>query len=108
MTIQLAPTNIMKVVKRKIYRPMGPVLIQMKTYSESGGITANFLNLLLAGTLSIPIPKPMPKGASARYFFITFWLLERTLIEASSLLNPERIRLIWALPFPMVVKANIQ
>ena len=69
MTIQHAPINITSVVIKKTVIPIGPVLNQIKTYSESGGMVAKRLYLLLAGTLSPASPIPIPQGASFMYFY---------------------------------------
>ena len=99
------PSTIQKV---NTVTPMAPVLTQMNTYSESGGMSDNFLNLLLAGMSLDNIPKPIPHGASFIYFAMAALLMSRTFADASSFaLNADLIlRICWLL-LPIVVNMSI-
>ena len=79
----------------------------MNTYSESGGISDNFLNLLFAGILSDIIPIPIPQGASFMYLAIATLFMSRTVADASSFLNADLILLICWLLLPILVKIRI-
>ena len=69
-------------------------------------MVASLRNLLLAGTLSWPMPRPMPHGASRMYFFMASWLMVRTFDDASFLLKADLMRRICWLPLPMFVKTR--
>ena len=86
--------------------PIGPVLTQIKTYSESGGISDNSLNLFHAGMFSEYMPIPIPHGASFIYFAMAALFTSRTFADASFLSNADLIRRICWLPFPIFVKTR--
>ena len=94
----------MHIIKTVI--PIIPVCTQIYTYSESGGIFDNKLNLLFAGILDWLYPMPIPHGASFKYFFMEALLMSRTLADASDLSKAERIRRICWLPLPILVKTR--
>ena len=107
-TIIHPPISIIIIQQVNTVTPIGPVLTHINTYSESGGISDNFLNLLLAGISLDNIPKPIPHGASFMYFAMAVLLMSRTLADASSLLlNADLIlRICWLL-LPIFVNISI-
>ena len=93
-TIMHPPKSIKTIQHVKTVTPIGPVLTQINTYSESGGTSDNFLYLLLAGMLVDIMPIPIPQGASLIYFAMVALLTSRTVAEASPFLNADLILLI--------------
>ena len=69
------PKNIITIQQVNTVTPIAPVLTQIYTYSESGGISDNFLYLFQAGMSLDNIPIPIPHGASFMYFAIAALLV---------------------------------
>src|SRR5574344_274607 len=106
-TVYDAPIIMSIVVITNTVNPIFPVLTQIYTYSESGGIKDKIFNLLLTGISEVSIPIPIPHGISCMYFDIVFLFAILTLADASLLSNAVRIRWICWLPSPILVNISI-
>ena len=106
-TIMHPPNSINIMQHVKTVTPMGPVLTQIKTYSESGGISERSLYLFQEGMFSVNIPMPIPQGASFMYLAIDALLISRTFADLSLLSKADLILRICWLPSPIFVKIKM-